>query len=135
MTDAEIHTEIDRSTDHDSPWKIALEGYFQEFLELLFPLIPPEIDCSKGYTSLDKELQQVTPDAQSGRRYADKLVKVYTLDGDETWVLIHVEVQGEPEDAFDQRMYTYQYRLRDRYGVDGEIGVSVKIHKNSTEHT
>ncbi|MET4162461.1 hypothetical protein ABIE61_002320, partial [Marinobacterium sp. MBR-111] len=34
------------------------------------------------------------------------------------WVLIHVEVQGEPEDAFAQRMYTYQYRLRDRYGVD-----------------
>ena len=112
------HTEPDRNTDYDSPWKIALDGYFQEFLQLLFPHIPPEIDWSKGYTSLDKELQQVTPDATSGRRYADKLVKVYTLGGDETWLLIHVEVQGEPEDAFDQRMYTYQYRLRDRYGVD-----------------
>ena len=60
----------------------------------------------------------MTPDAASGRRYADKLVKVYTLDGHETWVLIHVEVQGEPEDAFAQRMYTYQYRFRDRYRVD-----------------
>ncbi|WP_373191374.1 hypothetical protein, partial [Halomonas sp.] len=39
-------------------------------------------------------------------------------DGSETWVLIHVEVQGEPEEAFAERMYTYQYRLRDRYGVD-----------------
>ena len=45
-------------------------------------------------------------------------VKVFTLDGYETWVLIHAEMQGEPEDAFGQRMYTYQYRLRDRYGVD-----------------
>ena len=27
-------------------------------------------------------------------------------------------MQGESEDDFDQRMYTYQYRLRDRYGVD-----------------
>ncbi|MCL1477826.1 MAG: hypothetical protein MH219_09940 [Marinobacter sp.] len=47
-------------------------------------------------------------------------------DGGETWVLIHVEVQGEPEDDFAERMYTYQYRLRDRYGVDvcqfGSIG-------------
>jgi predicted transposase YdaD len=114
MTD----TDTDRTTDHDSPWKIALDGYFKEFLELLFPHIPSEIDWRQGYTSLDKELQQVTPDANSGRRYADKLVKVHTLEGHETWVLIHVEVQGEPEDAFAQRMYTYQYRLRDRYGVD-----------------
>jgi hypothetical protein len=52
------------------------------------------------------------------RRYADKLVKVYALDGSETWVLIHVEVQGEPEEAFAGRMYIYQYRLRDRYGID-----------------
>ncbi|WP_240775912.1 hypothetical protein [Nitrincola schmidtii] len=87
------NTEMDRSTDHDSPWKIALDGYFKEFLELLFPTIPPEIDWDKGYTSLDKELQQVTPDSISGRRYADKLVKVFTPDGDEAWVLIHVEVQ------------------------------------------
>lgn len=32
-------------------------------------------------------------------------------------MLIHVEVQGEPEDGFAERMYTYQYRLRDRYGI------------------
>ena len=50
------NTIMDRSTDHDSPWKIALDGYFREFLELLFPTIPPEIDWRKGYTSLDKEL-------------------------------------------------------------------------------
>ena len=124
-------TEMDRSTDHDSPWKIALDGYFKEFLELLFPTIPPEIDWSKGYTSLDKELQQVTPDSTSGRRYADKLVKVFTPYGDETWVLIHVEVQGEPEDAFGERMYTYQYRLRDRYGVDV---VSLAVLADTSPH-
>ena len=50
------HTDTDRSTDHDSPWKIALDSYFQPFLELLFPHIPPEIDWSRSYTSLDKEL-------------------------------------------------------------------------------
>lgn len=97
---------------------MALEGYFQEFLDLLFPPIHEQVDWSKGYSFLDKGLQQITPDANSGRRYADKLTKVYANDGSETWVLIHVEVQGEPEDTFAERMYTYQYRLRDRYGVD-----------------
>lgn len=67
---------------------------------------------------LDKELQQITPDAESGRRYADKLIKVYAKDGNETWVLIHVEVQGETEQDFAKRMFTYQYRLRDRYNMD-----------------
>ena len=33
-------------------------------------------------------------------------------------MLIHVEVQGEPEADFAARMYTYHYRLLDRYGVD-----------------
>ncbi|WP_373190486.1 Rpn family recombination-promoting nuclease/putative transposase [Halomonas sp.] len=107
-----------RPADHDSPWKMALEGYFQEFLALLFPAIHEQVDWSQGYSFLDKELQQITADANSGRRYADKLIKVYANDGSETWVLIHVEVQGEPEEAFAERMYTYQYRLRDRYGVD-----------------
>ena len=67
---------------------------------------------------LDKELQQVVRDAELGRRYADKLVQVYTYEGTEAWVLIHVEVQGEPERGFAERMYVYHYRLFDRYRVD-----------------
>lgn len=55
------------------------------------------MDWSRGYTPLDKELQKITVDASSNRRYADKLIKVYAHDNTETWVLIHVEVQGEPE--------------------------------------
>jgi hypothetical protein len=64
--------------DYDSPWKEALDGYFPEFLALLFPVIHAEIDWSRGFEFLDKELQQVVRDAELGRRYADKLVKVYT---------------------------------------------------------
>ena len=107
-----------RRADHDSPWKMALESYFEEFLGLLFPAINEQVDWSKGYSFLDTELQQITPDADSGRRHADKLIKVYAKDGSETWVLIHVEVQGEPEEDFAKRMFTYQYRLRDRYNMD-----------------
>ena len=93
--------------DYDSPWKEALERYFPEFLALLYPSIHAEIDWTRGPAFLDKELQQVVRDAELGRRYADKLAKVYTRDGTETWVLIHVEVQGEPEARFAERMYVY----------------------------
>ncbi|WP_295408356.1 hypothetical protein [uncultured Thiocystis sp.] len=65
-----------------------------------------------------KELQQVVRDAELGRRYADKLVKVQTREGQETWVLVHVEVQGAAQAGFAERMYVYHYRLFDRYRVD-----------------
>ena len=104
--------------DYDSPWKEALENYFPEFLALLFPGIQAQIDWSQGHQFLDKELQQIVRDAETGRRYADKLVKVYTREGVETRVLVHVEVQGEAESGFAQRMYVYHYRLFDRYRTD-----------------
>ncbi|MFP4184439.1 MAG: hypothetical protein ACLFRW_07655 [Halorhodospira sp.] len=102
-------------SDQDSPWKEALEYYLEPAMALLFPQIHAGIDWSQGYRFRDKELQQVVRDAESGRRYADKLVEVYTQEGESTWILLHVEVQGEPESGFAERMYTYHYRLYDRY--------------------
>lgn len=116
MTDTASEPEAERETDHDSPWKNALEDWFAEFAHLLFPQIASEIDWNTEPVFLDKELQQISAD--SGRRHADKLVKVRACDGSETWVLIHVEIQGEPEREFARRMYTYQYRIRDRYAID-----------------
>jgi hypothetical protein len=101
--------------DYDSPWKEALDAYFEAFLALLFPQVHAQIDWSRGYESLDKEFQQVVREAEVGRRYVDKLVKVWTKDGIERWVLIHVEVQTTRDAEFPSRMYTYNYRIFDRY--------------------
>ncbi|MCI5135371.1 MAG: hypothetical protein D3920_09935, partial [Candidatus Electrothrix sp. AW2] len=57
--------------DFDSPWKEILECYFQEFITFFFPEIAEETDWERGYLFLDKEFQQVTRDAELGRRYAD----------------------------------------------------------------
>jgi hypothetical protein len=57
----------------------------------------------------------VVREAEVGRRYVDKLVKVWTKDGVECWVLIHVEVQTTRDADFPSRMYTYNYRVFDRY--------------------
>ena len=102
-------------TDFDSPWKEALDVYFEPFLDLFFPQAHAEIDWVRGFESLDKELQQVVRDAELGRRFVDKLVKVWLKSGQEQWVLIHVEVQTTEEAEFARRMYVYNYRLFDRY--------------------
>lgn len=101
--------------DYDSPWKDILERYFQAFMEFFFPQAHAEIDWSQGYESLDTELQQIVRDADSGRRLADKLMKVWRWDGQAQIVLIHIEVQGEVDVAFPERMFIYHYRLYDRY--------------------
>jgi hypothetical protein len=102
--------------EYDSPWKEAIERYFEAFMAFFFPVAHAGIDWSRGYEFLDTELQQVVRDAELGRRLADKLVRVWRRDGEEAWVLIHVEVQGQPDAAFPQRMYVYNYRLFDRFG-------------------
>jgi hypothetical protein len=103
------------SADYDSPGKEALDAYFEPFLLLLFPSAHAQIDWSRGYESLDKEFQQVVREAEVGRRYVDKLVKVWTPAGVECWVLIHVEVQTTRDTDFPRRMYVYNYRIFDRY--------------------
>jgi len=104
--------------DFDSPWKDALDIYFEQFLALFFLDAHRDIDWSRGTESLDKELQQVVREAEVGRRYVDKLVKVWLKDGEEQWVLIHVEVQASEDADFARRMYTYNYRLFDRYNKE-----------------
>lgn len=110
--DTTVYTEAD---DYDTPWKKALEQYFEAFIAFFFPHVHASIDWQQGYEFLDKELQQVARDAELGQRRADKLVKVQRNDGKETWVLVHVEVQSQHEPDFAKRMYVYNYRLFDCY--------------------
>ena len=93
--------------DYDSPWKEALDLYFEPFLALFFHQAHADVDWSRGYEVLDKELQQVVREGELGRRLVDKLVKVWLTEGQEQWVLVHVEVQTSEEADFAKRMYVY----------------------------
>ncbi len=93
--------------EYDSPWKKALENYFQPFMLFFFPVIHAEIDWSKGWQFLDTQLAKIVRDATMGARHADRLVKVFLLDGAETWILIHIEIQGYYDKTFEKRMFVY----------------------------
>ena len=107
---------MDTPIDHyDSPWKEAIEHYFPEFMMFYFPDAYAEIDWSKEHVFLDQELRAVVQDAELGTRFVDKLVRVTELSGEESWIYIHVEVQGTRQAEFAQRMFVYNYRIFDRY--------------------
>jgi len=101
--------------DFDSPWKEILEVYFEPFMALFFSEAHQRIDWKRGHEFLEKELQQITRDAEMGRRTVDKLVKVWLLDGQQTWILVHIEVQAQVDTDFEERMFVYHYRIFDRF--------------------
>ena len=101
--------------DYDSPWKEAVEHYFSEFMAFYFPDAFTEIDWSKEHVFLDQELLAVVRDAELGKRFVDKLIRVSLLNGDEKWIYIHIEVQGTKQAEFAKRMFVYNYRIYDRY--------------------
>ncbi|NER20851.1 MAG: hypothetical protein F6J96_09095 [Symploca sp. SIO1C2] len=74
------------AANYDTTWKEALQQYFESFLSFFFPKVHPLIDGPQPPESLDKELEQILRQADSGERIADKLFKVWLLDGKITWV-------------------------------------------------
>ena len=101
--------------EYDSPWKEAIEHYFADFLQFYFPRVHAQIDWGDAPVFLDQELRAVVQDAELGNRFVDKLVRIRRKDGCRGWLYVHLEVQGEAQKAFSERIFVYHYRLYDRY--------------------
>jgi len=101
--------------DYDSPWKEAIGAYFQPFMQLFFADVHTLIAWHEPYEFLDAELQKITGDAALGQRRADRLVRVRSREGQELWLLIHIEVQGKAGARFSHRMFQYYYRIHEHY--------------------
>ena len=92
-----------------------LEHFFGPFLAFFFPEANAAIDWARNYESLDKELQQIVSESELGLRLADKLFKVWLKEGQEAWILIHVEIQNQRDATFAERAFVYNYRIHDRH--------------------
>lgn len=103
------------SISRDILWKGIIEDLFEDFLIYFYPNDFQLFDFSRGFIFLDKELEQISIPSPSKNRIADKLVKVFTKEGKEKWILIHIEVQGYEDKYFSERMFTYYYRIFDKY--------------------
>jgi hypothetical protein len=109
--------------DEDSPWKTILRAYFPEAIAFFFPHIADSILFQRGFANdwsvppefLDKEFQQLSPNAAIGKRYADQLVKVYLKGGESLMLLLHLEIQARKEVIFEDRMLIYAIRIFDLF--------------------
>jgi hypothetical protein len=98
--------------DFDSPWKEAMDRYFDPFLAFFFPKIHALLDWSSDHESLDSDLRKLAADAGTGVRYIDKLVKAARARSRDKR-LVHVEVQCQKEEGFAHRLHVYNYRCED----------------------
>ncbi|WP_228058125.1 hypothetical protein [Nostoc sp. LEGE 12447] len=69
-------------------------------MEFFFTQAYAEIDWTQPYEFLDTEFQHLETYAEIGRRLVYKVAKVWLLDGEKAWVLVHVEVQGQYDSQF-----------------------------------
>ncbi|HBD92707.1 MAG: hypothetical protein A2355_18530 [Spirochaetes bacterium RIFOXYB1_FULL_32_8] len=118
--------------DYDSAWKDVIEGIFPDFIKFFYPDAFTDIDWSKGFKFLNKELSKIEKDHETGNKRVDELVEVYLLDGNTEWVYIHIEVQGYNDKNFMKRMYTYNYRIYDKY--DKEVVSFAILSDNDPEY-
>lgn len=101
----------------DSLWKAILEDVFDDFLRFFFENADELFDFERPFEFLDKELEQLFPTNPDdfSPKYVDKLVKVFTKEGSEQRILVHIEVQGSSDATFEHRMFQYFYRIYDKY--------------------
>ena len=92
--------------DYDTPRKDVLTRYFPKFMAFFFPHAHAEIDWREPHVFFDQELAQFVQDAELGMRLVDHLVQVATRASGQQWGYIHVEVQGQHDAGFPERLFT-----------------------------
>ena len=99
----------------DQPWKQAIEKQLAQFIAFFAPKLYRLIDWDRKPVSLNTELRRWRRQSATPDRRADSLFEVYLENGDEHYVLIHLEVQTSEDEAFAERMFEYAYRAWDRH--------------------
>lgn len=92
---------------------------FPFLLRFFFKDADKIFDLRRKIVFLNKELNELFPERQKsgGSRFVDMLAKIFLKNGQEEWILIHIEIQGGSTKYFPERMFKYWYRIYDRYSV------------------
>lgn len=107
-----VESPVVKRSDFDNPWKHAVVFYFQDLITYFFPQIAAEIDWWRGVEFLDKEFQAIAQRGKLDQCAADKLAKVWEKNGQERWILFHIEVDGSGKNTLLTRIFTYFHAFK-----------------------
>jgi len=120
---------------NDEIWKRSIHTLFRPMVDFHFPELHPLIDWSREPAFLEEELANLFDPKKEGKRFVDILAQVFLLDGTEKYILLHVEVQGygsgeEETREFEERMFEYYYRVRDKWKVKDIAALAILTDGN-----
>ena len=98
---------------HDQLFKDLLRGFFYEFLTLFLPEIAAGVD-PESIEFMD--VQDFTDRPEGGYRVADLVARVRYRDEPPRLVIVHTEVESEPDGRFPYRLWEYNALLTLRHG-------------------
>jgi len=98
---------------HDQLFKDRLRGSFYDFLTLFLPEIAAGVD-PESVEFLD--VQDFTDRPEGGYRVADLVARVCYRDEPPRLVIVHTEVESEPDGRFPHRLWEYNALLTLRHG-------------------
>jgi len=107
---------IQKRTDKDQLYKVLLQNFFKEFVDLFLPFFFSKLD----FTKTEFLLQEMFTDIPRGsRKQLDLVVKVkFKGKGDEKVIIIHIEVEAQKNPGISKRMFKYFAQLYLRYEMD-----------------
>ena len=100
-------------TNHDRIFKELLTTFFSDFVGTFLPDVATYLDLD-SVVFLDK---QVFTDVTDGEQHEVDLVVQGRFKGQDSFFLVHVEQQAQPQAEFGRRMFRYLARLHEKHGL------------------
>ncbi|MDR1021297.1 MAG: hypothetical protein LBL73_11110 [Synergistaceae bacterium] len=98
--------------DRDSMWKDLIKKFFPYLLKRAIPELYGEADLSAEPKFLDKEFRDILntsdPEIHKSPNFADYVLEVPLKNGEDEWVILHIEQQGPQGGNLPDRMNHYR---------------------------
>lgn len=99
--------------DHDQRFKVLLETFFFEFLELFFPRLAASIERD----SIEFLQQEVFASLMDGSQYRADIVVKARFKGAPAFLIVHTEHQSTVSREFPRRFFRYFSLLMEKYDI------------------
>jgi F0F1-type ATP synthase membrane subunit b/b' len=119
MSKTKDSPEKELPVDYDGNWKEFLHFCLKDFLQFRFRRLYRVIDWSKPPVFLEQELRLALKKVLKGKKISDLLVKVWLKNGEEKYLLIHLEVQSYFDSQIAKRVYEYHSLISINLGIEG----------------
>lgn len=99
--------------NHDRSFKMLINTFFADFVELFFPELADYLDKS----SLVPQDKEIFTDLTEGETHEADLVFRARFKDSDSFFLVHVEAQAQRQPDFPQRMFSYFARLHEKHKI------------------